>query len=287
MKTDALDLGLFKLEDIPLAVILIKPSVTPDLAATKAACKPVAKLDQHVTALDGTQKAGERFTKTWRIENTGNCAFDEGSLLVFKSGDRLSGPEAGVALPQIKPGDKAEVSIRLVAPPLGETYSGVWEIRRANGDPIGQLAVNIVVLGPTATRPPTLPPPATPTPQNTPTPAPGTGPIGPVGSGPLTASWAGNFWNCVATLVNEGEPTAYWMWTADFFIKVYGGNAGYTITSTDCKWNYAQQRYACRWSARADGAVVQNVVVSCPDCTPVTVSVRAEARLDGTACRPK
>ncbi len=284
MKIEDLDLGIFSLQDIPQAVVLIKPSATPDLTATWVACKPAAQLEQDVTVPDGTQiRAGEKFTKTWRIENTGNCAFDAGSQLVFKSGERLGGPEAGIKLPQANPGETADVSIGLAAPALGGKYSGEWELKRASGETMGELMVSIVVLGPTATRPSTRTPAPSATPQATATPS-GPGPIGPVGSGPLQVFWAGNFYNCVPTLETDTAGVNYWSWQADFFIEAYGGNAGYTISAPECRWNYGEERFVCRWGAREDGVVTQRVTVSCPGCPEVSVSISAAAKREGAGC---
>lgn len=288
VKTETLSLGAFSVSDIPQMVVLIKPSATPDLAATQTACKPAAELVQDVTIPDGAQiKAGAQFTKTWRIKNTGNCTFDTGSKLVYKSGDRLSGPEAGVAAPLVKAGDQADISIGLAAPALGGTYSGVWEFRRANGDPIGQVSVRIVVLGPTATRPPTRPPAATATPVAPPTDTPVPG-AGPVGSGPLTASWAGNFYNCVSTLATDENGNNYWIWNADFYIEVYGGSTSYTISSPDCYWTFgAQPRFDCRWGARGGGTVSQAVTVTSGG-ESVRVGIQAAAeRFEGGSCTQK
>ena len=46
-----------------------------------------------VTVPDGTVfNPGDTFTKTWRLENTGSCAWTTGTALVFTSGDLMGAP---------------------------------------------------------------------------------------------------------------------------------------------------------------------------------------------------
>jgi serine/threonine protein kinase len=279
MQASSLDLGVFSLNDIPEALVLIQPSATPDLTATRAACKPVAELD--ATPQAAQVKVSEKLAVTWRVKNTGNCAFDEGSTLVYAGGTWPVDLETQ-AVPVIEPGGTQEMGVDLVAPALGGLYSMEWEFHRADGSLMGQFKQDVTVLGPTATRSPTRTPQPTLAPTTAASPTPDPNLIGPVGSGDLQASWNGTFWNCVATPIDE---QGGWQWEADFFIEVYGGNAGYQIDSPACHWDFGQNKYACRWSAREGEQVIQSVTVTCPGCKAVKVAVVAFAERHGNTCR--
>ncbi|MBN1887488.1 MAG: protein kinase [Thermoflexales bacterium] len=280
MQADSLDLGVFSVNDIPEALVLIKPTATPDLAATQAACKPLAELD--ATPSPAQVKVNEKLSVTWRVKNTGNCAFDEGSSLVHTGG---TWPKLGTqSVPAIKPGESQEMGVELVAPALGGLYSIEWEFHRADGSSMGQFKQDVTVIGPTATRAPTLTPRPTlpPTAAASPTSDPNL--IGPVGSGDLQAVWGGTFWNCVATPIDE---QGGWKWEADFFIEVYGGNSGYQIDSPACHWDFGQNKYACRWGAREGEQVIQSVTVTCPGYPAARVSIVASADRKGNTCVQK
>jgi hypothetical protein len=277
MSISALKLLDFAIEDIPPAVVVLKPTATPDLAATQAACQPAVKNLRDVTIPDGTQLgAGDKFVKTWSVESAGNCPLDADGKLVFVSGNQFGGPNE-ISVPPAHPGEIVTVSVNLVVPKLGGRYSGTWEFRRANGDSLKQQAsVSIVSLGPTATPPPTRRPTATPQPVVQETPTQKANVPGPVGTGPLDASWGGSF-NCKATL-QSADPQDYWLWEGDFYIDVHGGNAGYTISSPDCYWNFGIQKFVCHWTARDGTTLVQKVTISCPGCRAVEVSIQQAAK---------
>ena len=110
-----------------------------------------------VTVPDDTQFApGKAFTKVWRLRNSGTCAWEPGTKLVFVSGDPMGGPtEVDVAA--ATPGSNADVSVDLVAPATPDTYRSTWQLQSPDGVRFGsQIYVQIVVPAPaTATPTPT------------------------------------------------------------------------------------------------------------------------------------
>ena len=84
---------------------------------------------------DNTAMApGQEFTKTWKIENTGNCAWGEGYKLIFSYGEEM----AGAAQPftaAIAPGQEVDVSVTFKAPDLAGTYFSFWTLQNAKGVP--------------------------------------------------------------------------------------------------------------------------------------------------------
>jgi hypothetical protein len=103
---------------------------------------------EDVTIPDGTQmKGNEVFTKTWRVQNNGSCAWAPGFAFRHAGGDPMRG-ESLILQDPIPVGAKRELSIDLVAPG-GQTTGLVqssWRMADANGNFFGDtLSVNIIV----------------------------------------------------------------------------------------------------------------------------------------------
>jgi hypothetical protein len=83
---------------------------------------------------------GSRFTKTWRVRNSGTCTWTVAYALVFTSGFNLS--EAQVyALPAIvRPGQTIDLSIPMLAPASSGSYQSFWALRNASGVIFGTSA---------------------------------------------------------------------------------------------------------------------------------------------------
>jgi len=123
-----------------------------------------------VTVPDDTVFApNTAFVKTWRIQNSGTCDWESGSLFVYVSGDPLGGP-ANVPLPLAVAGTNVDVSVDFVAPSAPGTYRSNWQAQSPDGVRFGgQAYVQIVVPEPTPL--PTETPLPTPTATETPAPA--------------------------------------------------------------------------------------------------------------------
>jgi len=133
-------------------------------------CTYEASFVSDVTIPDGTElDPGASFVKTWRVENSGTCDWEEGFQLLFASGDQLGGP-AGVDLPSLAVGEGLDISVDLTAPSSPGTYQGDWRFRSLEGSLFGtNLIVEIVVPEPATDTPE---PSDTPEPTETPTPTP-------------------------------------------------------------------------------------------------------------------
>ena len=209
--------------------------------------------------------------------SSGNCAWEKDSVLVFQSGDKLGAPDsAPVDVADI--GKSVDVSLNMKAPQSPGTYSSRWALQRPAGQVITTTDVNIVVPAPTATRgpTPTARPAATVPAAATATPGQASGAIGPVGSGALDAGYVG-WTNCRSWWEGEGNE-AYVKWEADFQVVVRGGNAGYQISSPDCRWDAGLKEFLCRWQGRQGGVFVQSVTVTCPGCPKIKVDIPADIK---------
>jgi len=135
----------------------------PDVSGP-GGCTLNASYVADVTVPDNTVfTPGKAFTKTWRVRNSGTCAWETGTQLVFVSGDPLGGPTA-VNVPSVAPDSNTDVSVDLAAPATPGTYRSTWQLQSPAGVRFGsQVYVQIIVPEPVT---------ATPTSTMTPTPTP-------------------------------------------------------------------------------------------------------------------
>ncbi len=160
IRTEAVSTYAFSLTEtlapVPTATFTLTslPTFTPSaLTVTAETSIPVNTCYnllwiEDLTIPDGTHmKANEAFTKTWRVQNTGSCAWAPGFTFRHAGGDPMRG-ESLVLNDPIPVGAKRELSIKLVAPG-GQTTGLVqssWRMADANGNFFGDtLSVNIMV----------------------------------------------------------------------------------------------------------------------------------------------
>eukprot|EP01112_Ceratiomyxa_fruticulosa_P024200 TRINITY_DN970_c0_g2_i6.p1 TRINITY_DN970_c0_g2~~TRINITY_DN970_c0_g2_i6.p1 ORF type:complete len:379 (+),score=93.84 TRINITY_DN970_c0_g2_i6:2308-3444(+) len=91
--------------------------------------KGLARFVQDVTIEDGTVlKPNEPFVKVWRIRNSGEAAWPEGTVLLFVGGDLLGAPSQ-VAVPRtVNAGEEVDISVNMVAPERSGRYTGYWRL---------------------------------------------------------------------------------------------------------------------------------------------------------------
>ncbi|MFL7868374.1 MAG: NBR1-Ig-like domain-containing protein [Anaerolineales bacterium] len=160
-----------------------------------------------VTIPDYSEVApGETFRKTWLLENTGTCVWDQSYRMGFVGGYGMSGNPKKIGQ-TIYPGQEAYLTVDFTAPDTAGQYISYWRLGTKQGALFGTsvyVAINVpydlvqptstslptntplptATLTPTPLPPtptptatetltPTLPPPTnTPAPTNTPTPTP-------------------------------------------------------------------------------------------------------------------
>ena len=106
-----------------------------------------------VTIPDNTKVApGQSFTKTWKVLNSGSCAWEPGFIFNVVGGDSIGG--VAVTLNQrVESGRQYEFSVPMVVPTnkTGE-LKGTWRLSDANGNFFGEgIYVLVVVSGTAAT----------------------------------------------------------------------------------------------------------------------------------------
>lgn len=154
------------------------PAATVTPAPTAAGVIPTAScygltFVSDVTIPDNTKMTpGQKFTKTWRVRNSGSCDWQSGFKLNFTGGEAMGG--SSVSLSSAVPtGNEVSLSVDLTAPNTAATYRGNWRMANASGTYFGdEVYVQIVVGSSTATAAPSATTAATSAPTATPTPTP-------------------------------------------------------------------------------------------------------------------
>lgn len=124
-----------------------------------------------VTIPDNTPMTpGKPFTKTWKLKNSGTCAWDAGFKFVFANGDAMSG--ATYVLPQSVPANsQVDISIAMTTPNKPGSVKGSWRMSNAAGQSFGdEVYVVILVEGATGSTAISTSAPAATTVPETPTP---------------------------------------------------------------------------------------------------------------------
>lgn len=99
-----------------------------------------------VTIPDGTTiNAGQEFVKTWKVKNTGICAWTTDYKVTYSYGEKMGGVDTPFSA-EVQPNAEAEISVTLTAPSKPGTYSGYWTLASSHGFFFGpRLTVMIIV----------------------------------------------------------------------------------------------------------------------------------------------
>ncbi len=99
-----------------------------------------------VTILDGTSMTpGQEFVKTWKIKNTGSCAWGDGYTLTFSYGQKMDGQPVPLGT-VVQVGEEVEISVNFKAPTAIGEYTSAWQMANAAGVTFGKAVfVKIIV----------------------------------------------------------------------------------------------------------------------------------------------
>ena len=96
---------------------------------------------------DSILPAGEPFTKTWRIQNSGTCDWGTEYRLVFDDGDQLGAPIDVTVAPTAAQGF-VDISVPMTAPLGPGSFYGKWRLQTPDGRGFGIWPfVKIIVTG--------------------------------------------------------------------------------------------------------------------------------------------
>lgn len=157
---------------VPTQVPTVIPTAVPTATPAPDRCTNYSMAYvADLTIPDGTYfTAGSKFTKTWRIKNSGSCNWTTDFSFEFVSGDAMGG--ANIRLPRtVYPGETIDISIDMTAPYYPGNYQGDWQLKTGSGYGVGP-AIWVKITVPSSYTAPTS------APYNYPTnPAPDYGPV--------------------------------------------------------------------------------------------------------------
>jgi len=155
----------------PAPTTPVQPTTPPVVEPTAAPCANGMRFIADLNLDDNNMQSpppvspGQAFSKGWRIQNSGTCAWTTAYRLVFVSGNVPGASMGGQPTPVqgfVQPGQQYDIFVNLVAPLAPGVYQGVWQMVDEQNRPFGdRIWVGI-----------TVPSPATATPLPTQTPSP-------------------------------------------------------------------------------------------------------------------
>ena len=106
-----------------------------------------ATFKKDVTVPDGeVYWQNERFTKTWKIENSGTTTWDTDYKLIYYDGAYLTETTVISIQKPVEPGTQVELSVIMQAPATLGSYTSYWKMINDEGTPFGDtLSVEILV----------------------------------------------------------------------------------------------------------------------------------------------
>lgn len=146
----------------------VTPLPTPVATPTPEPCKDGMAYVSDINLDDKNMKAppimakGQKFTKVWRIRNSGTCDWTADFALTYVRGNtpaaRMGGQDTKIGR-VVAPGQTVDVSVDLVAPQAYGTFQGFWQMKNAEGTRFGEtIWVGVKIPAP-PTPTPLLPPP--------------------------------------------------------------------------------------------------------------------------------
>ena len=132
---------------VTTSAVITLPAITQVAAITPTASCYQLRYVSDVSIPDNTQMApGQTFTKTWKVKNTGSCAWDAGFKFAFVGGEQMSG--ATYTLPSsVAAGAELDISIAMTAPTKAGTLRGNWRMSTAGGQFFGDEVYVVIVVG--------------------------------------------------------------------------------------------------------------------------------------------
>jgi hypothetical protein len=134
------------------AVVTVSPSAPPSPSFSGALFASTFVSDESIPD-DTLLNAGQGFTKTWRLRNSGRSAWS-GCRLVFDGGARMGAPQE-VSVPFVAAGASWDGSIGMTAPGSVGTYTGFWRLQSTDGRRFGERIYLRIIVRAGTQRPPT------------------------------------------------------------------------------------------------------------------------------------
>jgi len=143
------------------------PTPTPAAPVCLNSMKWIADLnldDKNMTA-PPILVPGQDFTKGWRVQNDGTCAWPADFELAFTNGNRIEAAMGGSSVKlgrSVQPGEQIDINVNLRAPQSYGVFQGFWRIHDQRGQSFGETVwVGVQVPDPNPPAVVVTPPPAT------------------------------------------------------------------------------------------------------------------------------
>lgn len=115
----------------------VPPTVIPQ-SATSSGCVNAAEFVADMTIPDGSVlESDSSFAKTWRVKNTGTCAWDNHYAIAFVDGTLFSSYNAFALSVAAVPGGTVDINIPMRAPIYPGVYVSAWKFRAPDGSLFG------------------------------------------------------------------------------------------------------------------------------------------------------
>jgi hypothetical protein len=115
-------------------------------AASTSSCYGLTFVSD-VSIPDNTQmNPGETFTKTWKVLNSGSCAWEAGSKFALSGGNAM-GASTFTLPAAVASGTTYDISVPMTAPTTPGTARGNWRMSTATGQFFGDEVYVVIVVG--------------------------------------------------------------------------------------------------------------------------------------------
>ncbi len=130
-------------------------SLTPTVFLTPDPSRPTSnkgplcddsKFVEDVTIPDGTVlRPGESFEKTWKLTNTGVCAWTTSYAIGYAYGALMHGTETKLTK-SVAPGATVDITVKFTAPLPNCWYGSWWRLKNAKGVSFGDFVYASVIV---------------------------------------------------------------------------------------------------------------------------------------------
>lgn len=115
------------------ATLPIPTASSTSIPTNEPGCTDQAAFVSDVTVPDGTIfNAGESFTKTWRVNNIGTCAWNSDYTIVYSSGEKSTAPDSA-PLAFTAAGESLDISVNLITPAKKGSATTYFELHNPEG----------------------------------------------------------------------------------------------------------------------------------------------------------
>lgn len=127
-------------------LVIIATSATTIVANPTSSCNMMSYVNDVTIPDNAPMTPGQTFTKTWKVKNSGTCAWEAGYKFAFTGGDAMSGET--YTLPQAVPANsQVDISVSMTAPNKTGSIRGNWRMSTSAGQFFGDEVYLVILVG--------------------------------------------------------------------------------------------------------------------------------------------